>query len=141
MDDKPSGKRGRCAICGEVQPLALDHDHKTAKVRGLICTHCNNGIARFRDDPARLEAAAAYLRNPPGVVGILYYPGSVNRPDKRLRQPNHAGYVRVRATGVWEAKIVFNHHQYSFYSKSRDIAVAKLDTFKQQHGITVPTAA
>lgn len=61
---------GGCAICGttdgmvhrgRVQRLPVDHCHKTETVRGILCTNCNNGLGRFKDDPALLRKAADYL--------------------------------------------------------------------------------
>lgn len=52
-----------CAICGEdtVSKLRIDHDHKTMKVRGVLCNDCNLGLGRFKDSPERLSAAIVYL--------------------------------------------------------------------------------
>ena len=52
---------GRCASCGDVKALHVDHCHRSGKVRGLLCSLCNVGIGFFRDDPERLKAAIAYL--------------------------------------------------------------------------------
>lgn len=66
-DSMLENQGGGCAICGTKTPgartgvFAIDHCHKTGRVRGLLCTNCNNGIGRFHDDPDRLQRAARYL--------------------------------------------------------------------------------
>ena len=58
-------QQGLCAICKCKCPhrkrLCVDHDHKTKKVRGLLCDPCNRGIEALKDSPEVLRAAAAYL--------------------------------------------------------------------------------
>ncbi len=58
-------QRSVCAICGGVQSsgrnLAVDHDHGTGAVRGLLCGNCNNGLGRFKDSGPLLVKAAEYL--------------------------------------------------------------------------------
>jgi len=50
-----------CVICGSNEKLVVDHDHKTNKIRGMLCNHCNRGLGHFRDDPQLLEFARIYL--------------------------------------------------------------------------------
>lgn len=62
--DKLTAQGGVCAVCRShqrYQRLASDHDHKTGKLRGLLCMNCNRGIGRFFDSSLRLRAAADYL--------------------------------------------------------------------------------
>lgn len=59
-------QNGKCAICGTNSTgkrfaFHVDHDHKTGKVRGLLCSNCNSGIGNLRDDISLLEKAIEYL--------------------------------------------------------------------------------
>ena len=59
---------GGCAICGggtSKNFLAVDHDHRSGEVRGLLDANCNKTLGRFRDDPQRFRNAADYLDSPP----------------------------------------------------------------------------
>lgn len=58
---------GKCAVCGDPERtarntlLAVDHDHISGQVRGLLCSHCNRAIGLLRDDPEVIRAAAVYV--------------------------------------------------------------------------------
>lgn len=61
-------QNGRCKICSTLETgrklsarLSVDHCHKTGKVRGLLCFHCNSGLGKFKDNPKVLENAIQYL--------------------------------------------------------------------------------
>jgi Recombination endonuclease VII len=62
----------RCAICnqeerkvtrGKVVMLAVDHDHATGKVRGLLCHTCNVALGLLQDSPGLLANALSYVRH------------------------------------------------------------------------------
>jgi hypothetical protein len=60
-----------CAICKTLKhghnpgktggSFAVDHDHTTGQVRGLLCTRCNPGLGFFLDRIDLLQAAIEYL--------------------------------------------------------------------------------
>jgi hypothetical protein len=57
-------QQGVCAICGLTctRALAVDHNHLTGKVRGLLCNNCNRGIGHLKDSTLLLEKAIKYLK-------------------------------------------------------------------------------
>lgn len=59
-------QQGKCAICREEpttkRGLAVDHNHKTGQVRGLLCTGCNTALGSFKDSEEILTSAIEYLR-------------------------------------------------------------------------------
>ena len=56
-------QNGKCAICFcEGKTLCIDHDHKTKKVRGLLCHSCNMGLGFFHDNIDILQNAKEYAK-------------------------------------------------------------------------------
>lgn len=58
---------GCCAICNKHQSafkrrLAVDHDHETGIVRGLLCGSCNTSLGGFCEDIDTLESAIKYIK-------------------------------------------------------------------------------
>jgi len=58
---------GRCAICDKFikypKDICVDHNHKTGKIRGLLCKECNLGIGCFFDKPELTKLATEYLKS------------------------------------------------------------------------------
>jgi hypothetical protein len=63
-EDMLESQGGGCYICG-IGPvgraLDIDHDHRTGKVRGLLCSNHNRALGLLGDDPDLLLAAHTYL--------------------------------------------------------------------------------
>ena len=62
---------GVCAICqlpetsrhnNVIKMLAVDHDHSTGEIRGLLCSNCNTALGLFGDNKETLKAAIKYLK-------------------------------------------------------------------------------
>lgn len=61
----------KCAICGKEEitlttkgtkrRLSIDHDHKTGKVRDLLCNKCNTGLGCYEDSVELIQKVIKYL--------------------------------------------------------------------------------
>lgn len=80
FDELIASQQNRCAICHQpetalarnskrIKLLAVDHDHKTNAIRGLLCDTCNRGLGYFKDNPNLLIAAAEYLKSHTNYTG------------------------------------------------------------------------
>jgi hypothetical protein len=54
-------QKGLCACCGRKRKLVVDHDHKTGKVRSLLCYLCNGIVGHKESHSAIDKLADAYL--------------------------------------------------------------------------------
>jgi hypothetical protein len=63
-------QKSKCSICqkeetrilyGVISKLSVDHDHKTGKVRGLLCCRCNRTIGLVKEDVLILKYMIKYL--------------------------------------------------------------------------------
>ena len=60
-------QNGCCKICGihqtaDSRKFAVDHNHKTGQIRGLLCASCNSGLGYFKDNTTILENAITYIK-------------------------------------------------------------------------------
>lgn len=60
-------QEGKCACCKSEDPkgpwkrFAVDHNHVTGEIRGLLCFSCNTGIGMLGDSLEGLQQAINYL--------------------------------------------------------------------------------
>lgn len=66
-------QQGRCEICNcemeekhergrnNSRTVSVDHSHSTGAVRGLLCTGCNSGLGKFKDEIEVVRSALTYL--------------------------------------------------------------------------------
>ena len=81
---------GLCAICREAPAEHVDHNHRSGRVRGLLCFNCNGALGQFRDRGDLMVRAFAYLgRDPRSAVadmpefqfGVFHGDSTSPRPD------------------------------------------------------------
>lgn len=84
-DEMLAAQDGRCFICRRrpkaADPsLAVDHDHRTGMVRGLLCYSCNHDLlGHHGEDAAKYQRAFTYLVHPPArkLFGARFVPESI----------------------------------------------------------------
>ena len=66
-----NAQNGVCALCGKpetrkerntVSHLAVDHNHKTLKIRGLLCYRCNTMLGKIENLPGSVQSIVNYLK-------------------------------------------------------------------------------
>ena len=64
-DQMLNEQNGVCAICGGVNKggwrLAVDHDHNTGEIRGLLCQNCNRRVGDLENNPVLFRSIINYL--------------------------------------------------------------------------------
>jgi hypothetical protein len=71
-----------CALCGKSHKrMAVDHDHKTGEIRGILCLRCNGALGVLGDSVESLQRAIDYLqRSSFASSGV----DSINQGDQPL---------------------------------------------------------
>lgn len=64
-------RTGGCNLCSKTEEeegksLAVDHNHKTGEVRGVLCTYCNHRVIGRHTDPDLLRRMADYIERGTG---------------------------------------------------------------------------
>lgn len=95
-------QNGCCTICGIHQNqltrnLAVDHNHKTGTVRGLLCTKCNIGIGKLQESVEILKKSIEYIIKPPLKSNLHLIQGYSNKKDI----PKHNINTSTKRRSLW----------------------------------------
>jgi Recombination endonuclease VII len=95
---------GKCFICdfkpnAHQNSLAVDHDHRTGQVWGLVCWTCNKVVEMIRRDADRAQQLYNYITLPPAYAVLNEHrftaPGRVGtKKRKKLLQKMRGNAVK-----------------------------------------------
>jgi hypothetical protein len=90
----------KCPVCERHKDefptrLAVDHDHKTREIRGLLCNYCNHRMVGRHRDPAVLRRIADYLEAGTG----WFVPVKKKRRRKTPRKVKSGKTSRPKSSG------------------------------------------
>ncbi len=54
-------QENKCLICGKKKQLVVDHNHKTKKIRGLLCSQCNRALGFVYENKMILLKLVNYI--------------------------------------------------------------------------------
>jgi hypothetical protein len=65
-EKKLEEQNGKCEICGltpieNKKSLAVDHDHNSGRVRGLLCNNCNVAVGFLKDNVDKAKKMTEYI--------------------------------------------------------------------------------
>lgn len=105
-------QNGKCAICQSPLNLpfeksegkrdaAVDHNHITGMIRGLLCRFpCNYALGHFHDNLENLRASISYLETPPSVAAfgkeIYTLPGKIGTKKRRKQITEYLKSIEQR---------------------------------------------
>jgi hypothetical protein len=77
------GQGGICAICLKRPANAIDHCHKTKKVRALLCGPCNTSIGMLKESQSTLVRAIVYLQQGHNLQKVPLQYGHATSPYRK----------------------------------------------------------
>lgn len=108
--------RNICWICGEPpsedRKLAIDHEHASGIVRGLLCHRCNQALGLFKDSEQNLERALDYLKRQ--YSAFSDYCDSCD--DSYIYSPLYGEFQYPDGSVQWRYKCVAGHKWTTTYA-------------------------